>query len=471
MTNNENIYSTLLNIDSTYRNTIPKHIYMSNNKILDNNPIKFIKNSNKIIIKYDNHNFLLNDNIIIQNVEGLNKILYNSIYLINNSQYAAINIQNNMIPSDYTNITSKLYINIELSGNQTENDFINNIPFNSLYGIKLIFIAQDIINNNLILNDNINKLTMDLYNSSNIDDINKQFIFFDINSVYNDINNKPYYCINQIFKISYLHINGIHLGNINANYPINNTNFQNSQTITAVLNENEFEITLNYKSFNTNYAGGNNIQIYKILNSIIGYPDIDNYTINLKKSFTNVINIELISTEIPYVDISIKKNINDKFYWKNLEDGDYIYSIQIDEGFYTSQTLIDKLTYLMNSVPRKNYSILNKVYNNFNIIFEPNNHKIIFQSYNLIKLPNSLSIQLIKLNNEIYYVLKVIHLNNILEVNDTIIIYNASNVTFVDTNLTQINSIDNIYINTTHIIYSINKTTNSYNIILGKKMK
>jgi hypothetical protein len=111
-----------------------------------------------------------------------------------------------------------------------------------------------------------------------------------------------------------------------------------------------------------------------------------NYVVNLKKSFNNVIKIELVSSEFPYVDIVIQKNINDKLYWKNIEDGEYIYNITIDEGFYSSDTFLEKLQSLMNSIPRYNYSDINQIYNNFDIILESNIQKITFIPYNFINL-------------------------------------------------------------------------------------
>ena len=78
--------STLVNIDSNYRNKYPKNIYTSNNKILPPNPLQFTIDSNVITVNYSNHGFSSNDNIIIQNVQGINKTLVNSFVLIEESK-------------------------------------------------------------------------------------------------------------------------------------------------------------------------------------------------------------------------------------------------------------------------------------------------------------------------------------------------------------------------------------------------
>ena len=273
--------------------------------------------------------------------------------------------------------------------------------------------------------------------------------------------------IDQIFKINYLHINGIKLGNLNSNYPINNYFYQSSQTVSYVLNDNQFQISINYYSYDNSNGGGSNIQIYKILNSLIGYPNANNYCINLKKSFTNVTNIELISMEIPYTDILIKKNINDKLYWKNIEDGNNIYILQIDEGFYTSITLINKLKSLINSIPRINYSITNPIYNNFDIELDTNSHVIKFKPFNLTNIPNSLSVRLNIINNEQYYILNIYHPNNLVNINDFITINSSVDVTIM--NNTQSYSIDASYFNKTFLVYSINLTNQTYDVILGKQ--
>jgi len=454
---------TLLNIDSTYRSMYPKHIYKSNNKVLPNNPLYFTLNSNIIKINYPLHNLLQGDNIIIQNVSGIYKILSNPIYLINNFKYAMIYFENNLININYTQFTKDLYINIEIYGNQTENNLIKNIPFNYLLGIKKVLIANDIAESTLNLLTNI---STELFNSFNINLLNQHCLFFELPNIFVSDSD---YNINQIFKISYLHINGIKLGNINANYPINNFNYQNSYTINKINNENEFEILLNYYSFNTSNEGGDKIQIFKIINSILGYPYVDNYTIFLKKSFNNITNIELVSSEFPYIDILIKENINDKLYWKNIEDGDYIYKVIIPSGFYNATNLIDKLNSSINKVERINSNIIKK-YNNFDITLDISSHIISFKPYNLTKLPNSLSIKLITIDNDNYYVLNISHPNNIVDINDTIIISQSTNITLKDiVNINQILSIDASYINKTHTVYNKNLENQTYDIILGKK--
>ena len=235
--------STLLNIDSAYRNINPKHIYISNNNTLDNNPLYFTKNSSTIQIKCNNHNFNIGDNIILQNVEGIHKILYKSFYLINNCNYLLINFKNNYLLNAISN--KDLYCNIEIVNSQIEQNLIDNIPINNILGIKQLYKWADII-------DKISKnciniiylITQSIYENITDDVLNTNFIFIKLDRSYINQNNNNYVILNQMLKISYLHIYGIKIGYINANYPINNYNYQNNHTITNIINENMFEINI-----------------------------------------------------------------------------------------------------------------------------------------------------------------------------------------------------------------------------------
>jgi hypothetical protein len=200
----------------------------------------------------------------------------------------------------------------------------------------------------------------------------------------------------------------------------------------------------------------------------------------LKNTFNNVIDIKLVSSEFPYSDLLIKNNINDKIYWKNIEDGNHIYSIQIDEGFYTSSQLVNKIQYLMNNTPRITSSNLNIINNNFIIKIEENNNNINFYTYKISKLYNCLSIRKINilnnnsksnLDNNMYYILNVSHPDNIVNVNDVITINNSTDITFKVITSTNSNSqnysVSSNYINKSLTVYAINKENNSYDIILG----
>jgi hypothetical protein len=484
--------STLVNIDSSYRTIYPKNICCSDCKTLSLNPLSFIKGLNIVNIHYPNHIFASGDNITIQNVEGISKTIINSIYLFDNFKYAMIVFESNDVESDYINNVNKLYCNIEIVGEQQEQNLIENLPFNTLIGVKQYLLQSDIspLNlNNIMTPSMFNTLYTILLPNSSITQntiitadiitklINQKCIFIELPNDFN-CNSKNYIQINQVFKVSYLHVGGIHLGYLNANYPINNYNYQSSYEIYDVIDSNNFSIITNFKSYGTINGGGNNIIITKILNTLVGYPNADEYVINLKKNFNNVTNIELISTEFPYVDMIIKKDVNDKIYWKNIEDGSHVYSITIDEGFYSSETLLKQLTYKMNNLPRINNTIINKQYNIFDIVIESNIQKITFKPYNLSLLPNSLYITEQCINSENYYVLTVIHPNNFVEIGDTITISNSNDVNVIDNVIKNGNQIDNIqqylviinnsYINKDHIIYDINLKKSTYDIILGK---
>lgn len=461
MPKNKVVKSTLLNIDSSYREQYAKNICSSDVKILPINPLTISYNT--VTINYPNHNLSIGDNIVIQNVEGESKTLIDCYYLINNFNYLVINYGNNNINVNYKEYVNSLFINMQLVGSQLSNNIINNICFNSLFGIKQVYLANDILSSSL---NYLKQFAIEVFGSYDINILNQNCLFIELPDIYINPNNN-YVVVNQIFKITYLHIGGINIGYLNSNYPINNDNFQSSQMVSNIIDENTFQIQLKYSSYGLYIGGGKNVQIMKIINSITGYPNANYYVINLKKTFNNVTNIQLISTEFPYVDIVIQKNVNDKLYWKNIQDGQNIYNIVMEEGFYSSETFLNKLRSLLNLVPRYNYTSLNQSYNNFDIILESNIQKITFKPYNLTKLPNCISCKQQVIDSVIYYVINIKHSNNFLQVNDTVTISGSESVTV--NSIHQSDSyllIDKSYINKTFLVYSTN-LNNSYDIILG----
>ena len=60
---------SLLNIDSLYRNQIPRNILDSNVSFLSNNAIQTTRDSNIVRINFPNNNLNINDRIVLRNVK------------------------------------------------------------------------------------------------------------------------------------------------------------------------------------------------------------------------------------------------------------------------------------------------------------------------------------------------------------------------------------------------------------------
>ena len=460
--------STLLNIDSSYRNLYPKNIYKSDGKSLPLNPLNFKENSNIITVNYPNHGLNNGDRIIVQNVNGIDKIVSNSFYLLNKFKYMLIVFDDNFININYKNYVDSLYINIELYGDKSIDNLINNIPLNSLLGIKKALIHNDIPSldiKDIKLDSIINK-----YFTFTNDLLNKKLLYIELPLEY--INQKDDYIeISQVFKISYLHISGIPLGYLNANYPINNYNYQSHHEVYNVINNDTFEIETKTIAYSDVAGGGSKVQIMKIINSITGFPNANYYIITLKKSFNNVQKIELVSTEFPYIDLIVRENLNDKLYWKNLSDGPHEYYITIDEGTYTTTTLLEKLVTKLNSTLRITSTPVNKIYNFFDVQFETNTQTIQFTSYEQSRLPNSFSIRLETINNFVYYILTINHKNNFVSPEDIITISSATDttVTILTDSVIQLYSIATGYLNKDFSVYSVDVNNQTYDVIIGLK--
>ena len=492
--------TSLLNIDSSFRNRIPKNITLSNRNILPLNPITTTKNSPIVTINYPNHSFSTGDNITIQNVIGISKTLINSISIYKDFQYAIIDFKN--IPN--LTINTPLYIQIDISGDQTCSNLFGSVPFNSLYGLKQIYLFND------ILSDINPTVLASILSTLNYTQEQAQSNVYLIKlpwqpSIISENEVLESYIIPQVFKFTLQFIGGIPIGYFNANFPINYYNYQSKQTITNVIDENTFEITLPIISDNNIQGGGKNIIISKIINELTGYPDPNNYTINLKKSFNNVISVKLASTSFPYIDLCVQNNVNDKLYWKNLLDGSYTYSLKIPEGFYTPNTLLDKIQADINKVPRITSTSANTVYNIFDVTLDANTQNVSFTSYKSSALPNSLSIQSITIDNVDYYSIVIADPDSTISVGDDITISGAidctikllpisisnaqtiqqslfgqtpiiTTTTTTGTTVTtgtaatyEILNINALYINRTYQVYSINPLDSTYTVILGEK--
>ena len=459
--NNYELKTSLVNIDSMYRNKIPQNIVEMNNVILPTDPLETKQYEQLIKLNIINHPYIVGDKIIVQNVKANKIILNNSISLLNNFDYYIIHMNNHGILPEYT-IGNNFNINISPYEPLAINDrLISNIPINSLIGIHAIHIYSE--NSTFITTDIYNTLT-NLLKISSSSELTNNYLFIKLPFKYTQdtLNTNMYinniYIIEKIFEFEFTNIGGIIIPYLNANYPINYLQYQSYHEIVAIETDYVYFKSQQIAIFSQK-SGGSSIIVGKMINTIEGYPDANNYTIQLKKSFTDVVRLELTTSEIPYVDFNIKNKINiqnNKLYWQYLDDGSYIYSITVPEGSYNPASLISVLKTSMNQIARIGSTVKETIYNLFDIDFNENSQEVTFLAYKFQSLPNSLTIETdSSLGNDVVK-LNVKHPNNFINIGDTIIISGAKKIGDISSNL----------INTTHIIYSINRDTYTYTILI-----
>lgn len=444
---------TYLNIDSRNRNRKPRNILENSQIFLDDNAVSVTKNSDIVKIKYSNHNFKVGDKIVIQNIIGNKKTLTSALTLVNEFDYIFVNFNDHQIDTNYLKYQSNFEIMIEILDDLTNSDYKkNNISLNSFIGIQDAIYCEDVT-----LPSNIETLLND-----SLENINKNY--FLIKLPFNYVSSNNIDILDFMIKVTFLNIGNIPIKYINSNYPINYKQYQGFQEITKIEN-NYIYYKSKIKSFTSLSSGGSKVNISKVIRTNPGYPNSNEYTINLKNNFTNIESIKMISSEIPFVDFLVNESgflKNNMLYWKQFDDGDHVYSIEVGEGNYNSSFLTNELESLMNNVERINSTTKNPLYNQFEIEIGPitdskNNQDFKVKSFQTISLPNSISVTKETIDSIEYFKLVIKHLNNNLIVGDVITI----------TNSLQVENIPEDQINTSHEIYSVDRANSTYTVLLN----
>lgn len=451
--NNYSYKTSYVNIDSRNRHTVPVNNVDLQTSFLPNNPITTFTDEYRVRVSVTN-NYSIGDKIILQNIKSTKIILNKPIYLINNYNYYMVNMNNHMIKSQYT-LTDNYRIFVSLYDTMQQADYlINNIPINSIIGIHSIFIYN---NNESFLPDTVRDTILNTHTIT-VEQLIQNYFFIKLPFNYINTESNTFENINKIFTFESNNIGGINLPYLNANYPINTGRYQAYHEITKCTSS-YIEFRSSAIGIYSESKGGSNVIIGKVNNTIEGYPYANNYTITLKKTFSDVSRIELVSTEFPYIDYNLKNNItikNNRIYWQYYEDGDYIYNINVPEGQYYPDMLAVQLKTQMNAIKRISSSAKEVIYNDFDITFNLNSQEFKFISYKTKLLSYSLSIaNEMNLGSE-YMQLTIKHPNNNVTVGDTISITNASDIGDISATL----------INTDHVVHSVNFEAETYSVLL-----
>lgn len=348
---------------------------------LDTNPIEYKLFSNKIKVYYENHNLSVTDKVSIIGVPYVIKIYKtytgaSPIFFIDSStnNYLTFDIPHNLPEFDVNlNKFNPIGLEVEIQGIQGTNGFIGNIPLNTINKTHQIII--DDTDNNPLVTYNSGRFYIKLIDNYD-DGVSTSFVP-DSTDVYN-------------FTVIFKYYAGIPINLINSEYPLSPDNLQGYHIITETTpNSFTFELnkTANFFVTTSNVItyGMSDVCVAKVLEVIAGYPNLNNYSIIIGKVLLNVVIARLISTEFPNTEKNVKdcpiNSTNNKLYWQNLEDGDYLYSITIDNGVYSQEELSKYITDAIYNVEKV---VTQTGYNNKNYIectIDYNLNKSTFKGY------------------------------------------------------------------------------------------
>jgi hypothetical protein len=412
-----------IQIDSAQRSKYPINIYDELYN-LSSFPLEFINGSSVVTVHFPNHPYQIDDQIVLNNVVSKNAILNNVLAIKKNSFFVRIYHQNHGLslyglydwsdPNDFIKIeyvdnlplvyketddipdtinqyyilkkNADIDLKIQLSnikGSDPTKNFIGNIPTNYLNGKHVVYLL--FYKNGQFYYHDPNSYLVMLEKKSLIN-------YKDDNIFGNNIYVKFY----NLFGIPLNHLNSGTPINENTKYPylaVTSTN-KNSFTIDTMYpaivdpNINFYSLTdvtnldLHNDDIRTNRGGGGQVLIRKILKTRPGYPNPSNYVHVLDRTYNNVISAKIIGSIFPNSQRTINNDasdiINNKLYWRNLDDGDHIYQLSIDPGNYSPQQLIDTIENKFNNTLRLKYTN-----NNFdNTIYDENG----YNKYHIISM-------------------------------------------------------------------------------------
>jgi hypothetical protein len=427
-----------LKIDSSTRNTKPKNILSSIKLNIPNNPLTLKENSDLIELKCLNHNLTSSDEIILGNISGDLLIDDTNITFYNNSQIVKIEIINNSHSIFEVDIKNNdIFVNISnIKAAVLTSKFINNIPINLINKNHKIFLK---------------KLDQDII------DINRKFFYIKL-PISAELTTSSFTYKNSLTKLDFKSIANINTNLLNARYPLTYDNLQGFHNIWEIIDSDNIKIKIkNVSSRNLTNVGGNNIIGIPIKNQLEGYPNSNNYKVDLGYNINNISFIKLIHTQIPNSERLIKdfppEKQNNKLYWQMAEDGDILYSLEIEPGNYNSEELITIITEKWNLTTRTlkntntttNQSNLNRL----SMTINTTNDIVTFNSFNIFTLNRAITKSNSEFSDGLVRII-VNHLNHDLEVGDKILLEGAL-------------STDNIprsVLNVEHIIESIVDTNN-----------
>lgn len=381
-----------LNIDSSTRKIDP-HVTHDAEIKLNNNPLSFesvinqigVNNSksNLLVVNCPGHNFVKGDRFTLGGISNESISIQTKYTNINNQKINAVKFTSGSTAvqfssvfqietSDGTNLakydthfkvglntnysvlknydTSQLKVKINgFTGLKGSFPGVGNIPINFLNSSHQIYLTNPDPTN--LISPFIN-----VPDASGNVKINGFYILLDVPYVGTDPT------IPYVLTLQFNHYGGVPLNQLNAEFPIDADHAFGYHEVFSVTEDTIItkinNVAYYYDETKSNVQsafGGNSVYIAKITNLTYGYNSPNSYVVELPRSIHNIISVKLISTTIPNTSKIIRDtptNNNNMLYWQNQDDGDITYSIALESGNYTPETLKSTIEQKVYNTPR-----------------------------------------------------------------------------------------------------------------------
>lgn len=346
----------------------PYNTYRYFNNMNDNERLRVTKKTILIV----NSNTRINENSFITDN---NVVLHNALKLNVNSSYLIIKGTND------TKYEKNDYITLSCNGHFVKKIIVTDENFIFTNGSSLLNIIVDpeigsnepgtklLININGFQGDSpgfFGNIQLNLINSVheiiyNVNNINQFSI--DMGIKYNDTGTLT---TGYPVEITFYYIAGISEGLILAGQD-EYKYYHQIKEIEHIDNIPYYKVDLLVKATkDSEYFGGSNISIGKIIEKNYGSVSSSDYYVKLQQPLPNVLSLNVAGVVFPDPRLNVYNGAN-KLYWKNLNDGDHIYSVTFPDGLYNASSLAKIIEDTIYNVKRINYTS-ESTYTNHNII-------------------------------------------------------------------------------------------------------
>ena len=396
--------TSYINVDSSKRSKESLNTFGEELLTLPPYALYFTNGSSIVSVEAPKHNLKKDDMIILDNIISKNVILQNVVSFKKNSYFVRINHPNHGLSLHglYNNSDPNEFIKIDYAGELPDSFNINSnigdatdfyiLKKNSTMNMVVQLSNIKGINNTRTRIGNVptnflnKKHTAHLIFSKNghifEPDPNSYIIMLEkkADTNYKDgsnflldnniSNNTVHIKFNNLFGIPLCYLNYVASNNENRKFPYFTILGTTSNTFTVDVGYNaiidpgrsfygyedimDAEINSN-EIINSNRGGGNQVFARKVISVTPGYPEPNLYSYDLERNYSDVVVARIVGSIFPNSQ-KVINNTGNRLYWRNLDDGDYIYYLEIVSGNYSPENLQEVIKNAFSKTIRYGYS-------------------------------------------------------------------------------------------------------------------